>query len=82
MRILDDDDVLLSSIKPRDLEPPRERPRTSVATAQRLIAQGMGMKLPSTTFGSRELRKQEEARRNRIVSRQKKRDDAWGDDTN
>ncbi|KAA3455448.1 coiled-coil domain-containing protein R3HCC1L-like [Gossypium australe] len=62
-----------------DLEPPRQRPQTSARTAQRLIAQAIGSKLPSN-FGSRELRSQEEARRTRIVTRQKLRDDAWGDD--
>ncbi|XAR59632.1 hypothetical protein NMG60_11015539 [Bertholletia excelsa] len=82
LRILDEEDTLLSSIPPRDLEPPRQRPETSTRTARRLIAQGMGMKVPSTNFGSRELRKQEEARRNRIVSRQTMRDDAWGEDLN
>ncbi|KAI8525859.1 hypothetical protein RHMOL_Rhmol13G0263700 [Rhododendron molle] len=80
VRVLDEDDMLLRSIPPRDLEPPRQRPKTSTRTAQRLIAQGMGIKLPSTNFGSRELRKQEEDRKNRIVSRQSMRDDAWGDD--
>ncbi|XVF47008.1 hypothetical protein PTKIN_Ptkin03bG0074500 [Pterospermum kingtungense] len=80
VRILDQDDMLLGSISARDLEPPRQRPQTSARTAQRMIAQGMGLKLPSSTFGSRELRNQEEARRNRIVTRQKLRDDAWGDD--
>ncbi|XP_022731558.1 coiled-coil domain-containing protein R3HCC1L isoform X6 [Durio zibethinus] len=80
VRILDENDMLLSSISARDLEPPRQRPQTSARTAQRLIAQGMGLKLPSSTFGSRELRNQEEARRNRILTRQKLRDDAWGDD--
>lgn len=64
---------------PLDLEPPRPRPQTSTRTAQRLIAQGMGLKL-STSFGSRELRKQEEARKDRIVRRQKLKDDAWGED--
>lgn len=62
-----------------DLEPPRQRPQTSARTAQRLIAQSMGLKLP-TTFGSKELKNQEEARRNRIQTRQKLRDDAWGPD--
>ncbi|GAV60816.1 DnaJ domain-containing protein [Cephalotus follicularis] len=82
VRILDEDDVLLSSISPRDLEPPRRRPKTSARTAQRLIAQGMGLKLPST-FGSRELKNQETDRRSRIAARQKLRDDAWGaDDVN
>ncbi|KAK0603284.1 hypothetical protein LWI29_003379 [Acer saccharum] len=65
---------------PENLEPPRQRPQTSARTAQRLIAQVMGLKLPSTSFGSRELKNQEEARRNRIVERQKLRDDAWGPD--
>ncbi|KAL0437074.1 UNVERIFIED_CONTAM: hypothetical protein Sradi_0415300 [Sesamum radiatum] len=74
VRILDEDDKLLRSIPPRDLEPPRQRPQTSVRTAQRLIAHGMGIKLP-TTFGSAELRRQEEARKNRIASRQNMRDE-------
>jgi hypothetical protein len=39
----------------------------------------MGLKLPMT-FGSRELKNQEETRKNRIVTRQKMKDDAWGDD--
>ncbi|XP_028808300.1 coiled-coil domain-containing protein R3HCC1L [Neltuma alba] len=80
VRILDEEDALLSSIKARDLEPPRQRPKTSAQTAQRLIAQGMGLKLSSTAFGSRELKKQEDARRNRITTRQNLRDEAWGDD--
>ncbi|KAL6966744.1 hypothetical protein U1Q18_032536 [Sarracenia purpurea var. burkii] len=80
VRVLDENDILLRSIRPRDLEPPHQRPETSTRAARRLIAQGMGIKLPSTNFGSRELRKQEEARRNRIVSRQNMKDDAWGDD--
>lgn len=63
-----------------DLEPPRPRPKTSARTAERLIAYGMGLKLPSKSFGSKELRKQEEDRRSRIVSRQTLRDDAWGED--
>lgn len=46
-----------------------------------MIAQGMGIKLPSAV-GSAEYRKQEDARKNRIVSRQNMRDDAWGDDGN
>ncbi|XP_061374504.1 uncharacterized protein LOC133316742 [Gastrolobium bilobum] len=80
VRILDEDDTLLSSIKARDLEPPRQRPKTSAQAAQRLIAHGMGLKLSSMSSGSREYRKQEDARRERIVTRQKLRDEAWGDD--
>ncbi|XP_060173276.1 uncharacterized protein LOC132603980 isoform X2 [Lycium barbarum] len=80
VRVLSEEDELLSSIPPRDLEPPRRRPQTSARTAQRMIAQSMGIKLPSTDFGSREYRRQEEARKNRIVSRQNLKNDAWGDD--
>ncbi|KAE8037596.1 hypothetical protein FH972_010172 [Carpinus fangiana] len=80
VRMLDVDDTLLSSISPRDLEPPRPRPQTSARTAQRLIAQGMGLKLPSAASGSQEFRNQEDGRRNRISTRQKLRNDAWGDD--
>ncbi|KAI3419038.1 uncharacterized protein J3R85_013360 [Psidium guajava] len=79
-RILEEEDSLLSSVPATDLEPPKPRPQTSARTAQRLIAQSMGLKLPSSTFGSRELRKQEEARKDRIVTRHKLRDDAWGED--
>ncbi|OWM73611.1 hypothetical protein CDL15_Pgr026710 [Punica granatum] len=79
VRILDEDDALLSSIPVRDLEPPRQRPQTSARTAQRLIAQSMGLKLPAS-FSSREYRQQEEARKDRIIRRQKLRDDAWGAD--
>lgn len=35
---------------------------------------------PTTKFGSYELRKQEEARKNRIHARRTLRDDAWGSD--
>ncbi|XP_061944718.1 uncharacterized protein LOC133668741 isoform X2 [Populus nigra] len=79
VRILDEDDELMGSIPTKDLEPPRQRPKTSARTAQRLIAHGMGLKLPMA-FGSRELKSQEETRKNRIVTRQKMKDDAWGDD--
>ncbi|XP_050204181.1 uncharacterized protein LOC126654150 [Mercurialis annua] len=80
VRILDEDDVVLGLIPVKDLEPPRRRPPTSTRTAQRLIAQGMGLKLASTGFGSSELKTQEEARKNRIATRQKMIEDAWGDD--
>ncbi|XP_004506224.1 uncharacterized protein [Cicer arietinum] len=81
MRILGEDDVLLSSIKANDLEPPRQRPKTSVEAAQRLIAHSMGIKFPSPSkTGSREHKRQEDSRRDRIVNRQKLKDDAWGED--
>ncbi|XP_010454476.1 PREDICTED: coiled-coil domain-containing protein R3HCC1L isoform X2 [Camelina sativa] len=80
IRVLDDHDSLLGSISGKDLEPPSQRPKTSARTAQRLIAHSMGLKLPASGFGSKELRDQEAARKNRIVSRQKQREDAWGDD--
>ncbi|XP_010247247.1 PREDICTED: uncharacterized protein LOC104590320 isoform X2 [Nelumbo nucifera] len=79
VRELNEDDRLLTSISMRDLEPPYPRPKTDTRTAQRLIAQGIGQKL-LTTFGSSELGKQEEARRDRIVTRQNLRDVAWGSD--
>lgn len=63
-----------------DLEPPKQRPKTCTYAAQRMIAQGIGVKLPTSGFGLKELRKQEEDRRNRIVTRQKLRDEAWGED--
>ncbi|KAK3443739.1 coiled-coil domain-containing protein R3HCC1L [Eucalyptus grandis] len=80
VRILEEEDSLLSSIPAMDLEPPKPRPQTSARTAQRLIAQGMGLKLPLSSFGSTEFRKQEEARKDRIVRRHQLRDDAWGED--
>ncbi|KNA25227.1 hypothetical protein SOVF_008470 isoform B [Spinacia oleracea] len=79
VRVLEEGDPIMSSISIKDLDPPRQRPKTSARTAQRLIAQELGVKLPST-FGSKELRKQEDARRNRIVARQNLRDEAWGPD--
>jgi len=72
--------VLAVFIVHPDLEPPRQRPKTSAQAAQRLIAHSMGLKLSSTSGGSREYRKQEIDRRERIVTRQKLRDEAWGDD--
>lgn len=63
-----------------DLEPPRQRPETSARTAERLIAQAMGIRLPSTSFGSKELKKQEAARKQRMVARKILKDDAWGSD--
>ncbi|KAK9145084.1 hypothetical protein Sjap_004987 [Stephania japonica] len=41
-----------SMAKLADLEPPYPRPKTSVRTTQRLIAQGMGQKIPKSPFGS------------------------------
>ncbi|KAK9090544.1 hypothetical protein Sjap_023721 [Stephania japonica] len=63
-----------------DLEPSYPRPKTSVRTAQRLIAQGMGQKIPKSPFGSNLLRKQDEARRKRITTRQALRVEAWDAD--
>ncbi|XP_022141904.1 coiled-coil domain-containing protein R3HCC1L isoform X2 [Momordica charantia] len=80
VHVLDENDPLLRSIRPRDLEPPKQRPKTCTRAAQRMIAQGIGVKLPTPDFGLKELRKQEEDRKNRIVTRQKLRDEAWGED--
>lgn len=80
VRVLEENDVLMSSISERDLEPPRQRPLSSASTAKRLIAHGMGLKLPSAEAGSSGFKKQEEARKNRIAKRQNLRDEAWGAD--
>ncbi|KAK1263927.1 hypothetical protein QJS04_geneDACA008609 [Acorus gramineus] len=84
VRILDETHNLWSAISKKvnqsDLEPPYPRPKTSASTAQRLIAQGMGQRLFSSSTRSTEFKKQEEARRNRIVTRHILRDDAWGSD--
>ncbi|KAL2932707.1 Coiled-coil domain-containing protein R3HCC1L [Bienertia sinuspersici] len=79
VRLLEKEDSVMQSISIKDLDPPRQRPKTSARTAQRLIAQELGVKLPST-FGSRELKKQEDDRRDRIISRQILKDEAWGPD--
>ncbi|KXG34199.1 uncharacterized protein LOC110434076 [Sorghum bicolor] len=79
VRSLKGDDDLLAKIDGRDLEPPKPRPKTSARTAQRLIAHGMGLK-QFTNFGTDELKKQEEERKNRIAARQSMRDEAWGSD--
>ncbi|PKA47016.1 hypothetical protein AXF42_Ash011690 [Apostasia shenzhenica] len=62
-RRLEEDDVLLAQVSPRDLEPPFPRPKTSASTAQRLIAHGMGIK-PSNNAELKEFRKQEATRKN------------------
>ncbi|KAL5709103.1 hypothetical protein ACHQM5_019826 [Ranunculus cassubicifolius] len=80
VRVLSENDVLFPLVSMKDLEPPVPRPKTSARTAERLIAQGMGIKLSKTPLGSSEHRKQEEARKNRIVTRQILKNDAWGDD--
>ncbi|XP_073526456.1 uncharacterized protein [Phyllobates terribilis] len=79
VRLLEEDDILIGSITGRELEPPKQRPQTSARTAQRLIAHGMGMKLP-VSAGSDASKRVEEARKKRIIARQKLKDDAWGSD--
>ncbi|KAL0908341.1 hypothetical protein M5K25_022830 [Dendrobium thyrsiflorum] len=79
VRRLEEEDVILTRVSPKDLEPPIVRPKTSARTAQRLIAHAMGIE-PSSSPGSNEFRKQEEARKNRILERQNMKNDAWGSD--
>ncbi|KAI0494485.1 hypothetical protein KFK09_024623 [Dendrobium nobile] len=79
VRRLEEEDVILTQVSPKDLEPPIVRPKTSARTAQRLIAHAMGIE-PSSSPGSNEFRKQEEARKNRILERQNMKNDAWGSD--
>ncbi|KAF6158955.1 hypothetical protein GIB67_042036 [Kingdonia uniflora] len=80
IHILSENDSILKSIPQADLKPPCPRAKTSATTAQRLIAHGMGLKLPSPTSRSSDFRKQEEARKKRIAARQNLRDEAWGSD--
>ncbi|KAJ3683128.1 hypothetical protein LUZ60_013355 [Juncus effusus] len=80
IRFLHDDDELLTQIKSRDLEPPYPRPKTSARTAQRMIAQSMGLRIKSPNFSVNEHKSQERERKNRIVTRQALRDEAWGPD--
>ncbi|XP_058752741.1 uncharacterized protein LOC131625925 isoform X2 [Vicia villosa] len=82
MKILGEEDAYLSSIKPNDLKPPQQRQKTSVVAAQRMIANSMGIKLPSPSrvTGFRQHKKEEDSRKERIVNRQKLKEDAWGED--
>ncbi|KAL5056324.1 hypothetical protein RYX36_037006 [Vicia faba] len=82
MKILGEEDAHLSSIKPNDLKPPQQRQKTSVVAAQRMIANSMGIKLPSPSRGTgfRQHKKEEDSRKERIVNRQKLKEDAWGED--
>ncbi|KAF3337424.1 growth inhibition and differentiation-related protein 88 [Carex littledalei] len=79
-RCLHDDDELLPQLKPGDLKPPFPRPKTSARTAQRMIAQSMGLRIISPGSGVREHKQQEQERKDRIVTRQALREDAWGTD--
>jgi tetratricopeptide (TPR) repeat protein len=84
MRALDENDSLLSLLSDKDLEPPFPRPPTSARTAQRMIvgalrSQGLAKGLPvKSSFN--DIQKQEEDRRDRILMRQRLRDEAWGTD--
>ncbi|CAK8575719.1 unnamed protein product [Lathyrus sativus] len=82
MKILGEEDAHLSSIKPNDLKPPQQRQKTSVAAAQRMIANSMGIKLPSPSRGTgfQQHKREENTRKERIVNRQKLKEDAWGED--
>lgn len=84
IRALDENDSLLSLLSDKDLEPPFPRPPTSARTAQRMIvgalrSQGLtkGVSVKSN-FNS--IQKQEEERKDRILMRQRLRDEAWGTD--
>ncbi|KAF3337282.1 growth inhibition and differentiation-related protein 88 [Carex littledalei] len=79
-RSLHDDDEVLSQLKTGDLKPPYPRPKTSARTAQRMIAQSMGLRIISPGSGVREHKQQEQERKDRIVTRQALREDAWGTD--
>lgn len=84
IRALDENDSLLSLLSDKDLEPPFPRPPTSARTAQRMIvgalrSQGL-TKGVSVKSSFNDIQKQEEERRDRILMRQRLRDEAWGTD--
>lgn len=84
IRALDENDSLLSLLSDKDLEPPFPRPPTSAQTAQRMIvgalrSQGL-TKGVSVKSSFNDIQKQEEERRDRILMRQRLRDEAWGTD--
>lgn len=72
--------LLLLFFDDKDLKPPYRRPKMSARAAQRMIAQSMGIRINSPGSGVHEHKQQERERKDRIVSRQALRDDAWGSD--
>eukprot|EP00250_Pteridium_aquilinum_P017392 c2360_g1_i1 orf=196-1287(+) len=79
---LTDDSALIGLVDERDLQPPVPRPATSSQAAHRMIMgalqrQGLHKKvLPKSTYESSQ--KQESERKQRLLTRQKLRDEAWG----
>ncbi|KAJ7530893.1 hypothetical protein O6H91_14G023800 [Diphasiastrum complanatum] len=80
-----DDAVLMHDlVSKKDLEPHVRRPATSTQVAQRMIAgalskQETGRRLHAKVKGStKESQEREEQRRQRLISRQKLREEAWG----
>ncbi|KMZ66313.1 hypothetical protein ZOSMA_2G03290 [Zostera marina] len=68
----------MKSTSPQE-ERPRLRPETSPRVANRLIFHAMGLK-PSTDFNYEDLKKQEEARKDRLLMRLRQKTEAWGSD--
>ncbi|KAH6557511.1 hypothetical protein KP509_1Z109700 [Ceratopteris richardii] len=77
---LADDEPLLGLINEKDLQPPVPRPATTSQAAHRMIMgalqrQGLQKKTSSTLKRSQQ---QESERKQRILTRQRLRDEAWG----
>lgn len=82
---LTDENAFIGVVNEQDLQPPVPRPPTSSQAAHRMIMgalqrQGIQKKpLPANTFKSSQ--KQESERKQRLLTRQKLRDEAWGSDS-
>eukprot|EP00252_Welwitschia_mirabilis_P010150 TRINITY_DN2329_c0_g1_i1.p1 TRINITY_DN2329_c0_g1~~TRINITY_DN2329_c0_g1_i1.p1 ORF type:complete len:396 (+),score=71.39 TRINITY_DN2329_c0_g1_i1:138-1190(+) len=85
IRKLAPNDPILIMLSNKDLEPPLHRPRTSAQTANRLIlgalrSQGIAPNSSNTRPVFNDIKEQEKERRNRILTRQRLREEAWGSD--
>ncbi|KAI5057148.1 hypothetical protein GOP47_0027163 [Adiantum capillus-veneris] len=82
VELLADDDALLALVKEQDLRPPVPRPATSSQAAHRMIMgalQRQGVKKQPISMSSFKSSQQQEAeRKQRLHTRQKLRDEAWG----
>lgn len=82
---LTDDDAFIGLVSQRDIQPPVPRPATSSQAAHRMIMgalQRQGIhKLPSPASSFKSAQKQEAERKQRLLTRQKLRDEAWGSES-
>ncbi|XP_024529139.1 uncharacterized protein LOC9631355 [Selaginella moellendorffii] len=86
LKTYDDSSEVHGLVTERDLEPPTPRPATSARAAQRMIVGALtnqGIVRGAQTrvrFTAQELQKQEEERKQRLLAREKLREEAWGGD--